>query len=239
MNPKRAVGISWKTRLDGDFTTTATFNIERVDRPGQGSGVGVEMYLTLDTPEPRDAIVFTRVLQPGGETTINFFLQTNDERKNRFGKLISRQATSPRSLQGRLRLARTGKVFVASIAEGADDEFKEIGRQEIGDMRVLKVRFAGVEGSCLAPELDMRLVDFKLVEKYVPSSKQAPTSVKIAPAPKDDKTEVLPVEVTPVQPTPASSGSSLWIIIILGGVFLLLVLGVIALVVVVRMCRRS
>jgi len=49
----------------GDFTATARYEI--IQAVGRARvGVGIEMYLTLDTPMPRDGIVFARVIHPGG-----------------------------------------------------------------------------------------------------------------------------------------------------------------------------
>jgi hypothetical protein len=223
--PKKAVGISWKTRIDGNFTATAQYEILRVERPAQGSGVGPELYLTFDTAEPRDALLMTRVLQPSGEAVINVFHMTNDDKKNRIGKLIARQAATPRSLKGRMRLARDGKTFIAALAEADDDEFREIGRAELGDMRVLKVRFAGLEGGSANPELDMRLLEFHLTERklFVPT-----------PAPKSGEAVKQDDAPTPTPP-PERDRSSLWIVIALVGVGVLAVLAVAALIVVSRL----
>lgn len=223
--PNRAVGISWKTRLDGDFTATARYEILSANCGGQGAGVGAEMYLTLNTAEPREAIVFTRVVHPGGDSSVNltYMTNSNDDKKYRFGKLIARQAVGPQSAKGRMRLMRDGKIFAAFLAEGESDEFREIGRLEIGDVRVLKVRFAGLEGGSPAASLDMRLLDFQLTEKKL-VTKLADTKPSPPPPPREPTATPIPAD-NPTSPANADTGRArLWIVIALIGVVALLVL---------------
>src|SRR5262245_29094525 len=67
--PKQPVGVYWNTRIRGDFTATLRYEILQDDRPEKGSGAGVEMYLTLDTPvtevKKRDGVAYARIMHPG------------------------------------------------------------------------------------------------------------------------------------------------------------------------------
>jgi hypothetical protein len=153
---------------------------------------------------------------------------TNDEKGWRTAKVSLREEVSEKSAKGRIRLARQANKLYASLADENEDVFRPLGAGvEIGLVRVLKVRFAGIEGGSAKPELDMRLLDFHLTEKYLAGA--APAAPKIASTP--------PTAENPLpSPAPEPAGrSSLWITIGLGGVFLLGLLAVAAVVIVSRL----
>lgn len=214
--PTKAIGVSWRVRLHGDFMATMRYEILQVEQPERGWGVGVEMYLTLNTPEPRDGIVFARMVAPKSGPQIVFHHMTNDEKGNRTAKDPIREPAPPRSLRGRMRLAREGKTLIALLAE-EDDEFKEVHRRELGNMEVMKIRFAGINGGAPNAVLDMRLLEYELQEKFVPLA-----AVKSDPPPK--VAEDLPAL------SPTGSGRwTLWIVIVIGGLLLVMLVVVLAL----------
>jgi ribosomal protein S27E len=166
--PKQPVGIFWNTKIRGDFTATVRYEILQDDRPEKGGGAGVEMYLTLDTPvtevKKRDGVAYARIMHPGQGPLFTFNYMTNNEKGGRYSKDPVREPTTTRSKQGALRLGRAGTKLVTSFAEG-DQDFRKIDSREIGDVQVLGVRLAGLDGGNANAELDLRFLTFELVGK--------------------------------------------------------------------------
>ncbi len=163
ISPGKAIGVRWNTNIKGDFTATVHYEILKVGRPASGNGVGIEMWVQLDTPPPmRDAIAFNQVMHPNFGSVFAFFYMTNSEDGRRISKFHAREKTTTASKFGKLRLMREGKVLTAWGAEG-DQDFVPVGPpREIGDMDVLLVRIAGFDGGVKNAELDLRLLEFSL-----------------------------------------------------------------------------
>jgi len=166
-SPTKPVGVRWDNRIKGDFNVTAQYEILNVDRPERGNGVGIEIYVMLATPAPRDAIAYARLMHPASGPIFALNYMTNNEQGRRFSKDPVHKPTTTRSKEGKLRLARAGTKLMAYAAEG-DGEFFLINEvpREIGDVDVLMVRIAALDGGDVNAELDMRLLEVTINAKF-------------------------------------------------------------------------
>jgi hypothetical protein len=159
--PGRPVGIYWRFQVRGDFNATAHYEILQEERPRQGYGAGVEMYLMLANAA-RDGIAFARLMRPEGGPALAFFHLTDSDGGKRITKESQVFPTTARSRRGRMRLARQGPTLIVSFAEGDAEDFQELHRTDIGASDVRMVRFAGVSGGDANVSLDARLSEFDL-----------------------------------------------------------------------------
>jgi DNA-directed RNA polymerase subunit RPC12/RpoP len=187
--PIRPVGIYWRHQARRDFTVTAHYEILQTEAPETGSGVGVELYLMLDTPG-KDGIAFALLLRPRGsfpdvtfvrpkdgggveETRrprgsfpeVTFLHLSTDPDGTRVTKRSNEFVATEASKTGRLRLARQGPTLIASVAEGDQGEFHEFVRAEVPEADVRMIRFAGTSGGDPNARLEMRLLTFQLEGK--------------------------------------------------------------------------
>ena len=171
--PKKAVGVSWKTRLDGDFTVTAQYEILRADKPAQGIGVG-----RGNVPDPRHAGAAKRrprLRRASCTSRWRNDLQSHPDdqrrkRKNRVGKVLARQIAGAAQRQGPAVLCRATARDVHRLGCGSgrrSTNLKEIARRrDIKRYASLQSRVSPAwKGAVLRPELDMRLLEFHLTEK--------------------------------------------------------------------------
>jgi hypothetical protein len=116
--PTRPVGLYWRFPVRGDFVATARYGILQADRPDEGLGAGVEMYLMLDGPT-RDGVSFGRL------TRLTFLHLSNNEAGKRYPRQSRFFPATPESDPGRLRLTRRGPTLIASLAVGEQEQFQE------------------------------------------------------------------------------------------------------------------
>jgi Protein of unknown function (DUF1583) C domain len=188
-SPTKPVGVRWPSRIKGDFTITAEYEILQVDRPERGSGVGIEIYVVFATPgTPRDAIAYARLMHPSGGPMYALNYMTNNEKGNRISKDPVRLPTTTKSKQGKLRLVREGTKYMA-YAAAADGEFFKVTDEprEIGDMDVLLVRVAGLDGGDPRAELDLRVLEVNIQGKVLDIGGKI--ALAPPPAPTDALTE--------------------------------------------------
>jgi DNA-directed RNA polymerase subunit RPC12/RpoP len=160
--PTRPVGIYWLHQARRDFTVTAHYEILQANAPETGKGLGVELYLMLDTPG-RDGISFSRLLRPNGSFPELAFLHlSTDSDGTRAAETSEWHVATEASKTGRLRLVRQGPTLIASLAEGAQGEFQEFVRAEVPEAAVRMIRFAGTSGGDPNAQLEMRLLTFQL-----------------------------------------------------------------------------
>lgn len=184
-SPTKPVGVRWPTRIKGDFTITAEYEILNVDRPERGNGVGIEMYVVFETPgNPREAIAYARLMDPRSGPIYAFNYMMNNEQGRRVAKDAVRKPTTTRSKQGKLRLTRDATKVMA-FAAGDDGAFINILERpsEIGDMDVLLVRISALDGGDPKAELDLRLLEVNIQGKL--SDPTAKIALTPPPAPTD------------------------------------------------------
>ena len=155
---RQAAGIFWRFDARGDFVATAKYEILNIERPKIGQGVGVAIYVHLKNPE-KEGITIARRFQPAGEPFIVFNYMTTNEKGGTPPKVYKKFPTGDRSLRGVFRLAREGKVIIASFAE-ADGEFVELHRTDVSDADLDLIRFAGFGGGDTNAVLDIRILEF-------------------------------------------------------------------------------
>jgi hypothetical protein len=229
--------VTWRHHVRGNFVATARYEILKSQPPTKGTfHVGPELYVLLDNANS-DAVAVARGVYPDGSAVTAFKLLTNATGK-RLTTDFKRLNTTDKSLQGRLRLTRNGRVITGSIAEGNDAKFTEVNRSEVGTADVQLVRFAGTAGGDAQAVLDMRILEFELEGEALSLNGPFATPPPKADIPKakadvpESKTDVpAPTSEATPRPTteqkPASSYKSL--LIMLSGlvVALLVVAGIV------------
>jgi len=157
--PLGHAGIVWKCDVSGDFTATVNYEVHENPRPPDGYGVGLELFLYLDTPpvegEPHDGIPFVRLARPLEGLVFRFSHMTG----RRTAKSVVQVPADPEKRRGRLQLTRQGPTLTAAFAEGDDGPWEELQRTDIGTMDILMVRFGGVGTN--AP-LDAHILEMQL-----------------------------------------------------------------------------
>ncbi len=142
MPPRRGdqavLGVTPGLRICGDFEVTASFRILALRPPAAGSGLGVSLYLLLDTPG-RDAVSLRRFVTPedGDVFLANRTRSAADGKRRGNGTKTATRLTS-----GRLRLTRTGETVHYLVAEGTDGPFRQIDQVAVGNADVVLVRLA-------------------------------------------------------------------------------------------------
>jgi DNA-directed RNA polymerase subunit RPC12/RpoP len=160
--PTRPVGIYWLHHARRDFTVTAHYEILQASTPETGKGLGVELYLMLDTPG-KDGVSFARLMRPDSSfPELSFLHLSTDSEGTRAAEMSEWHVATEASKMGRLRLVRQGPTLIASLAEGAQGEFQEFVRAEVPEAAVRMIRFAGTSGGDPNAQLEMRLLTFQL-----------------------------------------------------------------------------
>jgi Protein of unknown function (DUF1583) C domain len=150
-----AVGLTPSFGIAGDFEITLSYELIKAETPNTGYGVGVNIWMMLDSPQEETAKVGHYLRVKEGNT---FFADSKlGKEKSKY-----RMKTRPTdAMTGKLRLARTGATLRCLIAETNNGEFEELLRVEIGAHHVRRVRFAANTGGSPAA-LDMRLLDLHI-----------------------------------------------------------------------------
>jgi hypothetical protein len=147
------VGLIARSGIRGDFEITLSFEVLKVDRPTQGHGAGISIWITLPTPT-RDAATLAWLFNPDGER----FLVANRAANAASGEREYHGATPvPTNISfGRLRLARKDATLTYAVAEGASRDFQEIYQTEWSSADVETIRFAADTGGS-PTSVDVRL----------------------------------------------------------------------------------
>lgn len=138
------VGLISRSGLHGDFEITVSFEIIRVDRPKEGRGAGLSIWMTQRTPE-QDA------------ATIAWLCTTEGERAF-IANCASTKATGERDYQGapprptkttfgKLRFRRENGQLSYEVAEGASSQFQQLYQIEWSNADIDQIRIAADSGS--------------------------------------------------------------------------------------------
>jgi RNA polymerase sigma factor (sigma-70 family) len=155
---RQAAGVSWRFDARGDFVVTAKYEILTMERPKTGQGVGAGLYLHLKNRE-QEGIALARRFQPTGDPYLVFNYMTTKEQGGNAPKVFKKFPAGDGSMRGAFRLARQGKVLIASFAEeGA--AFTELHRTDVSTADLDLIRFAGFGGGDKNAVLDLRILEF-------------------------------------------------------------------------------
>jgi hypothetical protein len=150
------IGVRASFPVKGDCEITASYELLLADRPSKGYGVGATLYIVTETPAKKAAMV-GRMNRPQGSTYICDFNWTDQTGKRHY----EREDAPSEIRSGKLRLVRRGPWVSYHVAEGADNEFRELRRVEFGTDDLTEVRVAGDTGTGDRP-VEVRFRDFEI-----------------------------------------------------------------------------
>ena len=162
------VGVTTTFAVAGDFEITGTYELLSIDRPPGGNGVAVALNVTTDS----DLTKFGKIsrclrAQEGDVYQTEFWIKGDpDSGQHLFIPTTARA--------GQLRLLRQGSTLLFLVADGPDNDFREINRREFTTEDVEIVRFVANNSGSPAG-LDLRLIDLRVrfdhVAPYKPFDK--------------------------------------------------------------------
>jgi DNA-directed RNA polymerase subunit RPC12/RpoP len=154
-------GIAGNFRIKGDFEITASYEVLAAEKPTEGYGVGISLFVAID-PEALDAVSLARRIGVKGNV-----LFLSDRMKPSGGNPVhtvrTKQSKAP---AGKLRIQRLGSMVRFFVAEGDDPEFVPIYQDgnakkidaEFGDADIRYFQVGGDAGNSQSA-LDLRLLD--------------------------------------------------------------------------------
>jgi serine/threonine protein kinase len=151
------VGLVLPTRVKGDFEITSGYELLLANQPTEGHGVGINLFIEIDTPRRDVAEVARIVRQNEGEVYCCDRISTDDEGKRTYH--LDFFPTDAR--KGRLRLTRLGREVTLSAAEGAKGEFEELCRYDLGTEDVILITACAFPGFAQNP-VDLRIQDLRV-----------------------------------------------------------------------------
>jgi hypothetical protein len=137
------VGLIPRTGIRGDFEITMAFELLWVERPTDGNGAGVSIWISLASPT-RKAATIARLIRPDGEQLyISNWAFTAAEGKREFhgGKPLPTEGRS-----GKLRLVRKGPSLSYQVSQRESNDFQEVYQTNLGTEDLDTVRFAADNG---------------------------------------------------------------------------------------------
>ncbi|MFK7778281.1 MAG: DUF1583 domain-containing protein, partial [Gimesia sp.] len=142
----KAVGISPRFQIHGDFEITASYEVPVWKNPQSGYGMGPSLYLKMND-EKESAIMLGRLLRPKKKHVFNATLMTTvDSKRNYNVKLYDAKADS-----GILKLKREGSVLKFSVSDGEGAPFQELREVELGTADVDLVRLGAQQSDIKTP----------------------------------------------------------------------------------------
>ncbi len=158
-------GLVTAFRVPGDFEITTSYELLKADKPSNGWGVGVQLYLMMESPT-QEAIMFGRFHSPQEGHIYNCLHLSTDAKGNRRPAHAHREPTETRA--GRLRLTRQGSVVTCWAAETGGEDFRQIHEFELGTDDLTLVRVAADPGTSNDP-IEVRIGDFEIRAWGVPA----------------------------------------------------------------------
>ncbi|HTU91287.1 MAG TPA: DUF1583 domain-containing protein, partial [Gemmataceae bacterium] len=155
-NPQ-PTGLVANFPVSGDFEITTSYELLKADKPANGSGVGVQLYIVMESPT-QEAILFGRFHAPHlGHVYTCARLGTNAEGERQY---VPTSFPAPTNA-GRLRLTRNGSRVICLAAESDGDDFQPIHEFELGAADLSVVRVAADTGNSNNPVV-VRIGDFEI-----------------------------------------------------------------------------
>jgi len=166
------VGLIARTGLHGDFEITVSFDVLRIDRPKEGRGAGLSIWITQRTPT-QDAATIAWLLNTEGERT---FIANQASTKPDGEREYHGVAPLPtKASSGKLRLTREDGQLTYAIAEGSSKDFRELYQTDWSDADIDQIRIAADGGSSHA------LVDVRLQEIQIHADELGSARVVVKP----------------------------------------------------------
>ncbi len=149
------VGLVLTNPVQGNFEITTGYEILRADRPPKGGGVGLELFVAMDTPE-QDAFKLYRFQRPREGDGFMCVRSTGIGRDRRHDGIFDRAE----SKTGQLRITRRGAEVAFSAAEEGET-FRELYRYSPGSADLKLVRIGAYTSNDPYP-VDLRITDFRI-----------------------------------------------------------------------------
>jgi serine/threonine protein kinase len=157
-------GLATNFRVIGDFEITTSYELLKADKPADGWGLGVQLYIMMESAT-REAVLLGRFHDPRqGHVYMSGRMTTDAEGKRRYRN--ENHAADARS--GRLRLTRRGSLVTCLVAENNSDDFQSIQEFELGTADIVLVRVAADTGHSQSP-VEVRIGDFEIRALGVPA----------------------------------------------------------------------
>ena len=155
------VGFASRMPVRGDFEITVSYGDLAIETPLKGSGVGLSLYITLNSPRQEAASV-AHLLSPKGRYA---FIAHRAQTPPKGARHHDIESMPAKAGGGKLRLSRTGSTLHYLTAQGGGD-FQQIHQFEVGleDLDLIRVAVepgkvqSGV--SVLIPDLMVRADEF-------------------------------------------------------------------------------
>jgi hypothetical protein len=171
--PKKPVGIVLREGIHGDFSATVTYNLLHADKPDKGSGVGVSIYLMLNSTA-RDGINFGRFHRRTGDHVFDVAHMVNNDTGGRSSKGSHFRPADQDILTGKMRVMRNGPLLTLSASEGDSGAFQQIAQIDVGIDPVRMLRIAADQGNSDS-SVDVRIIDFRVEAEKFASAGSFPT----------------------------------------------------------------
>jgi len=159
----KAVGISPRFQVHGDFEITASYEVPVWRDPETGYGMGPSLYLKMNDKK-ESAIMLGRLLRPQQKHVFSATLSaTVDSKRNYDVKLYDAKTDS-----GKLKLTREGSLLKFFVSDGEGVPFRELREVELGTADVDLVRL-GVQQSDIKTPVQILWREFTLKAESFPN----------------------------------------------------------------------
>lgn len=164
--PAQPLGLVLQYPVRGDFELEAKFELLNLPPAAAKWGAGVTVYFFMEDQE-WNGVWFGKMNEQGRGP---FFYTGHRVGKGeeRQTKLVDATATTGERGITRLRVARQGRIFTLSAAEGEAGPFRQLHRLEVSEDDLDIVRLATDPSWSDRSEVDVRLLDFVMsAEEFV------------------------------------------------------------------------
>jgi hypothetical protein len=151
-----ATGIALTEPVSGNFEITVGYELLPTDKPQPASWTGLEVYLMTATPT-KEAVGLYRIVSPDKGDGYQCTRMTTIDGQRQY----RHQVYEAGGKTGHVRLTRTGGEVTFWAAEGAADDFRDLGRYDLGPDDLKLVRIGAHSGRRTEP-VDLRIVDLKV-----------------------------------------------------------------------------
>ena len=121
------LGVTPRFRVRGDFEITTSFEIVKVERPVVGNNTGAMLWIVPEAKDADRAGLALHTRDEGALFVASRFVQAEGKGK-RLGRVHATE-----TLAGRFRLVRTGATWHYYFAQGDDEEYQFLYRDELGE----------------------------------------------------------------------------------------------------------
>jgi hypothetical protein len=156
-------GVSLRFAVSGDFEITASYELRKLDKPATGYGVSVSLWVMTDTPSVEAATLARSHRWDGNVWVADKGWWDVAKKEYRHD-----QEAFPTACQaGKLRLARTGPVLRFLVAEGNNEDFRELRNIPFKEEDLSQVHLGVDTGGSNGP-VEVVLKDLRVRAKELP-----------------------------------------------------------------------